>query len=201
REAREISPQINSSATRSPSTVNETLGKAGTIFLRWPASLVCFVILENRICDWMILSFSGHTFFNLAQHGIQDVSCILQLHFYRDHGQRFEGRKIGAKIDCVFLGSHKAPGFASLLQGKEFANVAFGVGVVIAIKGFGDGINIGGAQLQDKVLRSRDAAEDDGALRDGSGVFYDQTAADAPERFAGDRKRIGGSATGENDRI
>src|SRR5437899_6091499 len=107
RETREISPKMNSSATRSPSTVTVTLGNASTIFFSRSVSSGCLLISVRRI-----FSCPMPPFLNPTQHGIHRPSRVGKLHLHRDHRQRLQCRKIPVKIDAVFLGRDETPSLA-----------------------------------------------------------------------------------------
>ena len=64
-------------------------------------------------------------------------------------------RKGTAQVDGVFFGGDKTSGLAALLQFEQLADVFFVIGVMIAIKGLGGGLDIRRPQLQQKILRPR----------------------------------------------
>src|ERR1700680_2015586 len=169
RETREISPKINSSATRSPSTVTVTLGKSSTIFLSRSVSLRCLLISvwSARTAEGRdALGTAGVTpalhkappiFSRLASflrnpghHGIHSVSCVGQLHFDRNHGERRQ-RQVSAQIDCVLFCSHKTVSLAALSQVQQITDVLIGIGVVVAVEGFSDRLDAGGPQLRHEI--------------------------------------------------
>src|ERR1700683_1111062 len=195
RDTREISPNTNSSATRSPSTVIVILGKASTIFRSRSTSLKCFVIRFAPCAVRAILSRAALPVLNHAQHGIHGVSCVCEFHFHWDYGERRESIEIASKVHCIFLGGDEAVGFASLPKLEQIANIFFRIKVVVAIESFSDGIDAGGLQLQQKILRPRDAAEHDRPRWNGlCQIQRDNSAPHAPNCFACHRKRFGGSA-------
>src|SRR2546421_2974832 len=102
RETREISPKINSSATRSPTTVIVILANDSTIFISRSVSLEFLLIRK-------IFSCPPSALLNEAQDGIHSVSCVQQFHFHRNNSQGFESRQISIQVDCVlFRGDESA---------------------------------------------------------------------------------------------
>src|SRR5450759_214738 len=92
RETREISPNTNSSATRSARTVTVSLGKDSTIFRRRSFSLICFVInmlvhrLQLKIFSRAGLSFRDSCENGSRQNGIHNVSGMVERK--AEHGDR-----------------------------------------------------------------------------------------------------------------
>ena len=70
--------------------------------------------------------------------------------------------------------------------------------MTIAIEGFRDGFDIGGAQLQNKILGARDPTKHDWARRNGLG---NDATAQAPDELALKRKGFGRGPTREHDGI
>src|SRR5438270_1294036 len=117
RDTREISPNINSSATRSPNTVTVMLGKSSTIFLSRSASLGCFVILssagippfaETRLMTCAALPNSTFSFGDRAEDSINSVSGIGEFHFHLDHREGLQRGEIRPEVNGVFLGGDEA---------------------------------------------------------------------------------------------
>src|SRR5271169_3046758 len=91
RETREISPNTNSSATKSPSTATVTLGNELTICFSRSVSLGCLFMNVSGI-----LSCGASALANCAQHGVQRTSFVQQFHLDRDDRQRLQRRKKSA---------------------------------------------------------------------------------------------------------
>ena len=108
------------------------------------------------------------SFVDLAQDGINGVSGIGQFHLYRDDRERLQRGKIRTQVDGVFLGGDEASSLAAVLQVEQLADIFLGIRVMIAIEGFGYWFDIGGPQLQNKILRTGDPAKHDRTRRNGS---------------------------------
>src|SRR6266705_2917338 len=148
RETREISPKINSSATRSPTTVIVILGNDSTIFISRSVSLEFLLIGVGRI-----FSCQPSSLLHDAQHGIHSVSRLQQFHFHRHHSQWLQRGHISTQVNRVFFGGDESPSFTLMAQLQQFLDVPLGVGMMIAVKSFGHGLNSSGSQLQQENLR------------------------------------------------
>src|SRR5205814_4161422 len=120
RETREISPKINSSATRSPTTVIVILGNDSTILISRSFSLEFLLIRK-------IFSCPPSALLNDAQDGIHCVSCVQQFHFHRNNSQGSESRQISTQVDGIFFSGDDSAGLALLTQLQQFRNLAPGV--------------------------------------------------------------------------
>src|SRR5579863_183354 len=202
RDTREISPYTNSSATRSPSTVIVTLGKASTIFCSRSTSFKCLVIGNSRrrpvVAVTGIFSRVGSAVLDRAQHGIHSVSCVGKLHLYRNHGQRREGPEISTEIYCIFFGSHETASFTSPIKFKQVANIFFSVSVMIAEECLRYRIDSRCAELQHKILRPRNSAKHERPCRD---ILHRDSPPQFPNHLPFNRKRFRRSCAGQHDRI
>ena len=81
------------------------------------------------------------------------------MYAYRHYRQRLKRGSELTQIDFVLFCGDESVGFGLLLNAKQIANVSFRVGVVIAICGFGDGLNASLAELQKKILGARNPAK------------------------------------------
>src|SRR5882724_6470075 len=102
RETREISPKMNSSATRSPRTVTVVLGNASTILRRRSFSLTVLAMMESKIFSRARLSFR-----NSRQNCIYKLGGTVE---GDSQGGNSQGLKIGAQrseVDGVFFGGQK----------------------------------------------------------------------------------------------
>src|SRR5713101_3778396 len=164
RETREISPNTNSSATMSPSTVMVMRGNAATIFRRRSASFGARVMMK-RIISRAIFSRRWPAFLNHAQNSIQNVSGFEKLHDYASDGYWLKGGKGRAEIDGVFLGGDEAAGAVLLPQRREVVDIVLCVGVVVAVELGGDRLDSSRSQLLKELIRAGDTAEGDGPRR------------------------------------
>src|ERR1051326_6654068 len=216
RDTREISPKTNSSATRSPNTVTVRLGKSSTIFLSRSPSLGCFVIIpivapavagasRPRVVEVamtqryrQILSCAAFSFVDLAQDGIHGVSCIGQFHVHGNDRERLKRGKVWPEVDRIFLSSDKPSRLAALFQFQQFADVLFFIRMVVAVKCFGNRLDVGGAQLQQKILRTCDPAEHH---RSWWNILRLDAAPQAPNQLSLQRKRFRRRPTREHNRV
>src|SRR5450631_168803 len=164
RDTREISPNTNSSATKSPSTVTVMRGNAATIFRGRSASLGARVI-RKTIFSREIFSRRRPAFPNHAQNSIQSVSGVKEFHSSARDGDPIKRRKQRAEIDRVFFGGDETTGVVLLTQGSEIADIFLRVRVVVAVKLRGGWVNTSGLQLIDELLGASDATESDGSRR------------------------------------
>src|SRR5579872_897723 len=153
RETRDISPNTNSSATRSPITVIVTLANDSTIFFSRSASLGClFIRIE-------ILSCSGRAFFNSPQNGIYEVICLGEVQ--RDTGNR-QRRQAGsefAQVHDVFLCRDEPVGLMLFAQFAEIVDVAGRIKVMIREELCGHRLNAHRTKLLLESFRPSDAAK------------------------------------------
>ena len=132
-----------------------------------------------------ILSCAAFSFFDRSQHGIYGVSSVCEFHLHRNYGNRLEGREIATKVDRVLFSGDESTCLAALLELQEFAHVLFGVGVVVAVEGFGHGLDIGRAQLQDEITGPGNSAKNKWTLRN---VRGNDASPDAPSGLANEWK-------------
>src|SRR5690349_13101602 len=105
RDTREISPKMNSSATRSATTVTVTLRKCSTIFDSRSVSLPCFIVQSGtEIISRALSRARGYR----AQQVINKTNSILQIQRRADHMQRLQQGRKSPEIDRVLLGRDKA---------------------------------------------------------------------------------------------
>src|SRR5439155_24170711 len=187
RETREISPNTNSSATRSPTTVMVTLGKDSTIFLSRSDCLGCWVIrilsqsfLSAESGATLIFSCRTAALFNGAQHGIQGVIRIEEFHFDGNNCQRNKGRKKFAQVDGVFFCGDKATGFALRAMFDQVRYIALGIGVMIAIECFGCRFDACGAELHQEIPWTRNTTKGN---RPGGDILRKNAASSSPHYF------------------
>src|SRR5271165_4376933 len=155
RDTREISPKINSSATRSPMTEIVTLGKDPTIFLNRSVSPGCFVISQSLRCyPAPIFSRHASSFRNDPQHGTDCVSRVHQFHFDRNDGQRLQCLKISAQVDGIFFRGDEAFSLPLLPQFQQILDIHLSIGVVVAVQGLRHRLNPSSTQLQQEILRA-----------------------------------------------
>src|SRR5213593_1091350 len=169
RETREISPNTNSSATRSPTTVMVTLGKDSIMFLNAEADAT------------LIFSCRTAALFNRAKHGIQGVIGVEKLHLDGNDCQRNKGRKKFAQVDGVFFCGDKATGFALRAKFDQVRYIALGIGVMIAIECFGGRFDTCGAELHQEILWARNTTKHN---RPGGDILGKNTATSAPHYFS-----------------
>src|SRR5580704_16084761 len=202
RDSREISPNTNSSATKSPSTVMVTLGNASIIFRSRSAPFKCFVIrfrgTRRSVAVWGIFSRVAAPFLNHAQHGIHGISGVRQLHLYPNHHQRRERCQISSQVHGIFFCGDEAARLTALPKLQQVANILLGVGVMIAEESLGDRINTRSPQLQQKVLRPRNATEHNRPSRN---VLRHNPPPHPPHGLARQRKRFRRSAAGQHYNI
>src|SRR5271170_1658116 len=197
RDTREISPNTNSSATRSPRTVMVTLGNASIILRSRSASFKCLVI-RSLVAVSGIFSRAPPPFLDHAQHGIHNVSRVGQFHLDGDDRQRRERRQISAQVHRIFFGGDEAAALTALPELQQIAHVFFCVGVMIAEKRLGCGIDARGPQLQQKILWPRNAAEHHGPRRN---ILRYDAPPHSPDRLTLQRERFRRSATGQHHSI
>src|ERR1700722_11707902 len=202
RDTREISPYTNSSATRSPSTVMVTLGKASIILRSRSTSFKCFVIRYRGnfpiVAVCRIFSRAAAPFIHHAQDGIDGVSRAGKFHLDRDDCERRERVKISAQVHRIFLRSDEASSLAALFELQQVAHILFRVGMMITEECFCGRGNASGPQLQQKILGSRNAAKHH---RPRWNILHDNGAPHAPHGLALQRKRFRRSATGQHHSI
>src|ERR1700687_4374603 len=118
RETREISPNTNSSATRSARTVIVSLGKDSTIFRRRSFSLMCFVINMpglNHLGHWVQLKIFSRAGLPLRdscengsrQNGIHNVGGMVECKPELGDGEGIEGVLVRDEVDSVFFSGQK----------------------------------------------------------------------------------------------
>src|ERR1700687_3290899 len=130
RETREISPNTNSSATMSPSTVTVMRGKEATI-VRSRSACWGTRVMKKKIISRGIFSRRRPAFLNHTQNSIQGVKGLEQVHDYASHGDRLNRGKQRAEIDRVLLSGDEAAGAVLFSQCHQLANVGSRVSVVV----------------------------------------------------------------------
>src|SRR5579863_2941717 len=102
------------------------------------------------------------------------------------------------QIDGVFLCGEESSRFTLLFELEQFANVSFTVCVMVAVKGFGCGFDVGRAQLLNETLGPGDSAEDDRAGRNMLGL---NSSVHAPYQLVLQREAFGRGIAGQSNRI
>src|SRR4051812_28491488 len=156
RETRVISPNTNSSATRSPSTVTVTLGNASTILTSRSACL--FMVGQSLLRKRYCLTLAAAQSYG-PQHRLHASRALGELHRDRGDGDGFEPLADGAQVDGVFFRGDEHLGVALPAKLQQVFDVVFFVTIVVAEGGRGGRLAAGELQLQQKVLRTRDAAK------------------------------------------
>src|SRR5882724_6967009 len=162
RETREISPNTNSSATRSPSTVTVAWGNASTIFLRRSVSLLCFVMIFDdggSSSPSRIFSHCRRTRGNLRHQKAQDGLSIEQFHSHGCGNKGFHAPRIFLQIDHIFLCGNESRAILLFANGQQISHIFLGVGMVIGEGNLHGSDHSSFAQLPKKSLWSRDPAK------------------------------------------
>src|SRR5260370_28226983 len=127
RETREISPNTNSSATRSARTVIVRLGKDSTIFRRRgrPFSLMGFVIkmpghnnLGHRV-QLKIFSRAGLPVRDSRQNRVHNVRGMVEREAQHRDRERRKFRLQRSQIERIFFRGHEAAGAALVALRKQ----------------------------------------------------------------------------------
>src|ERR1044072_6934133 len=124
--------------------------------------------LWGDVCPWFHAAFltSAPSFLYHCKHGIHSVSCIQDLHFYRNYCQRLKGRAVLIEVYQVFFCGDESIGLGLLAVFYYFLYVFFFRGVVVAIDGFGRKIDSSCSKLGQEILWAGYSAECHWARRD-----------------------------------
>src|ERR1039458_1252901 len=171
RETREISPNTNSSATRSARTVTVSLGKDSTIFRRRSFSLICFVInmlghnilaprVQPKIFSRAGLPFRDSRQNGSRQDGIHNVSGMVERKVERSDRERLELFLQRPQIDRIFFRGQEATGAEPVAHGQQALDVPSVIGMVVAELDFCGTRDSGGTNLREELLWPRDRSEE-----------------------------------------
>src|SRR5882672_526080 len=154
RETREISPKMNSSATRSPRTVTVVLGNASTILRRRSFSLTVLAMMESKIFSRARLSFR-----NSRENCIDKLGGTVEREFQRGNRQ---GLKVGSQrseIDSVFFGGQEPAGAEFTSPCEQALNVTFTIRMVVAEDDLGGRYNASGTHLGEELFWASESTE------------------------------------------